>query len=171
MIEKTNNRLVFQRATFFSGKLASVLQAERLLKKGWSLYQLTMPYCSVGAVGEYDYALSDGENVMQLTNRTVEQLKHRVIAGELDIDDRLMALNVPFAEKDEAKQLGAIWVGHEKTWAIDFHRDSEPFKKWLSDEPKILGQYLLILQARQEIEQLINTVEGKSDAKFDSNCV
>lgn len=65
-----------------------------------------------------------------------------------------MALSVPFADKDDAKKLGAIWVGHEKTWAIPLGVDSEPFKKWMEGEPRILGMYLAILEARAEKEAL-----------------
>jgi len=45
-------------------------------------------------------------------------------------------LQVPFAEKDDAKRLGARWDGGQRTWCIPEGNDPSPLKQWLSqDQP------------------------------------
>ena len=44
-------------------------------------------------------------------------------------------LKVPFAEKDQAKSLGARWNGELKVWYVPPGTDSAPFAKWFSDAP------------------------------------
>jgi len=39
-------------------------------------------------------------------------------------------LKVAFAEKDEAKKLGARWDAARKLWYIDGHLDASLFEKW-----------------------------------------
>lgn len=39
-------------------------------------------------------------------------------------------LKVPFAEKDEAKKLGARWDPRRKVWYIEGHLDAALFAKW-----------------------------------------
>ena len=41
-------------------------------------------------------------------------------------------LKVPFAEKDEAKQLGARWDAVKKVWYVQ-DKDLAPFARWLPD--------------------------------------
>ena len=41
-------------------------------------------------------------------------------------------LKVPFAEKDEAKQLGARWNAVKKVWYVE-DKDLTPFARWLPD--------------------------------------
>ena len=56
-------------------------------------------------------------------------------------------LNVPFSEKDEAKQLGARWDGEMRTWYIPDGKSSMPFKKWLPELPYInikAGNYYIV---------------------------
>ena len=40
-------------------------------------------------------------------------------------------LKVPFAEKDQAKSLGARWNGELKVWYVPAGVDATPFAKWL----------------------------------------
>lgn len=42
-------------------------------------------------------------------------------------------LNVPYAEKDEAKQLGARWDPKRKKWYVPNGVDPAPFGRWLED--------------------------------------
>lgn len=42
-------------------------------------------------------------------------------------------LKVPFAEKDEAKQLGARWDATKKKWYVPLGTDLAPFSRWLAD--------------------------------------
>lgn len=39
-------------------------------------------------------------------------------------------LNVPFAEKDEAKQLGARWDPKRRKWCVPAGVDLAPFSRW-----------------------------------------
>jgi hypothetical protein len=39
-------------------------------------------------------------------------------------------LNVPFAEKDEAKQLGARWDPKRRKWYVPAGVDAAPFSRW-----------------------------------------
>lgn len=43
-------------------------------------------------------------------------------------------LNVPYAEKDEAKSLGARWNPTRKRWYVPDGVAVEPFQKWLSKD-------------------------------------
>jgi len=40
-------------------------------------------------------------------------------------------LNVPFADKDQAKALGAQWHADQKRWIVPAGRDLTPFSSWL----------------------------------------
>ncbi|MBS1191096.1 MAG: hypothetical protein H6R10_2888 [Rhodocyclaceae bacterium] len=40
-------------------------------------------------------------------------------------------LRVPFAEKDEAKRLGARWDPARKVWYVQNQADLAPFSRWL----------------------------------------
>lgn len=42
-------------------------------------------------------------------------------------------LQVPFAQKDEAKQLGARWDPKVRVWYVKDVADLAPFAKWLTD--------------------------------------
>jgi len=61
-------------------------------------------------------------------------------------------LNCPYAEKDEAKALGAKWDADRKVWYIQGVEDLTPFSKWIPllgrmaqdmkpRKPKITGSY------------------------------
>ena len=39
-------------------------------------------------------------------------------------------LKVPFAEKDEAKKLGARWDAARKIWYVEDKLDMAPFSRW-----------------------------------------
>ena len=41
-------------------------------------------------------------------------------------------LKVPFAEKDEAKKLGARWDPARKLWYVENKDDMTPFERWIS---------------------------------------
>jgi hypothetical protein len=43
-------------------------------------------------------------------------------------------LNCPFAEKDEAKALGARWDGTKKRWYVQDVKDLAPFQRWIAEE-------------------------------------
>jgi len=43
-------------------------------------------------------------------------------------------LNVPYAEKDEAKSLGARWDPKRKKWYVPPGVDAGPFSRWATDD-------------------------------------
>lgn len=42
-------------------------------------------------------------------------------------------LNVPYAEKDEAKQLGAKWDATRRKWYVPAGVDAAAFSRWVAD--------------------------------------
>ncbi|AEG01540.1 DUF5710 domain-containing protein [Methylomonas methanica] len=42
-------------------------------------------------------------------------------------------LNVPYAQKDAAKALGARWDAANKKWYVPIDKDVAPFAQWLCD--------------------------------------
>ncbi len=43
-------------------------------------------------------------------------------------------LTVPFAEKDQAKSLGARWNAEKKKWYVPAGVDPAPFEKWIGSD-------------------------------------
>ena len=43
----------------------------------------------------------------------------------------MIVLKVPYAEKDEAKSLGARWNPARKCWYVPDGKPSEPFERWI----------------------------------------
>jgi hypothetical protein len=48
-------------------------------------------------------------------------------------------LKVPYAEKDQAKALGARWNNERKTWYVPDGQPSAPFEQWLSGAQDAAG--------------------------------
>ncbi len=44
-------------------------------------------------------------------------------------------LQVPFAEKDAAKKLGARWDAARKVWYVENKADMSAFARWMSSSP------------------------------------
>ncbi len=64
-----------------------------------------------------------------------------------------LLLNVPFAEKDEAKSLGAKWNPSCKKWYVESRQDYPKFSKWLlndNDETFIICDYFYIIEGFRE---------------------
>ena len=60
-------------------------------------------------------------------------------------------LNVPYAEKDQAKALGAWWNNDLKKWYVPSEKNYYKFKRWISasDDFWILCNHLYIVEAEQ----------------------
>lgn len=59
-------------------------------------------------------------------------------SGNRDTDhNSAMRINLktPFAEKEEAKALGARWDPKKKCWYIQNVADLSPFARWITDSP------------------------------------
>jgi hypothetical protein len=46
----------------------------------------------------------------------------------------MMFLNVPYAEKDQARELGARWNPTRKRWYVPNGVATEPFARWMAKE-------------------------------------
>lgn len=58
-----------------------------------------------------------------------------------------LLLNVAYAEKEEAKKLGARWNAELKKWYVQNREDYPKFKKWIlkdKSEAVILCDYIYI---------------------------
>jgi hypothetical protein len=51
--------------------------------------------------------------------------------------DSKIYLNVPFAQKDEAKALGARWDAANKKWYVPANKDLTLFAKWQAESPML----------------------------------
>lgn len=49
---------------------------------------------------------------------------------------RGVILNVPYREKEKAKELGAWWDADLKKWFVPLGRDIKPFERWLPSDGK-----------------------------------
>lgn len=70
-------------------------------------------------------------------------------------------LNVPYAEKDEAKALGAKWNAKVKKWYIDVQPDEYvKFSKWIlkdTDDAIIATEYIFVVESKQRCWKCGNT--------------
>lgn len=65
---------------------------------------------------------------MRYLNSEHELSNTREGAGRLEA---MTKLNVPYAEKDEARRLGARWDGERKTWYVPAGAMLTTFERWL----------------------------------------
>jgi len=70
-------------------------------------------------------------------------------------------LNVSYAEKDDAKSLGAWWNPDKKIWYVPAGIDVRPFERW---SPKVDGKYVLSMVYDSEA-YLSTTYQEKDEVK------
>lgn len=60
----------------------------------------------------------------------------------------MLFLNVPYSQKDEAKQLGALWNPIEKKWYVKNKKDYPKFMKWMTEETSfnIICDHIYIIE-------------------------
>lgn len=64
----------------------------------------------------------------------------------------MLFLNVPYAEKNEAKELGAKWNVEKKKWYVEKREDYDKFMKWIMtdyEEFDIICDYLYIVVGKR----------------------
>lgn len=61
----------------------------------------------------------------------------------------MLLLNVPYAEKDEAKSLGAKWNPRLKKWYIENKENYPLFKKWLPHD-YIVCDHIYVIEGSQQ---------------------
>lgn len=87
------------------------------LKAGWRWHRLVPSFCTAGGAGTYSRALVSPAGEVAYVGDRADGPDAAAIAEVLEIGHEMVRLSVPFAEKDEARQLGARWIGAHKTWA------------------------------------------------------
>jgi hypothetical protein len=75
-------------------------------------------------------------------------------------------LSVCYAEKDEAKSLGAWWNPERKIWYVPAGRDVRPFERW---SPKVSGKYVATMACDSEA-YLTTTFQEKDEVKSLGAC-
>ena len=94
---------------------------------------------------------AEKENIKALKSKLAEKEKAQTqeqktkLKFTSDINE-IIYLNVPYNEKDEAKNLGAKWDNDKKKWYIP-QVDSIPFDKWLPPQFKTKSQEIKELKA------------------------
>lgn len=86
----------------------------------------------------HDLTAFDDENIDLGASKAAEVVKtfFRDVWRDRYLNDRdedYIALAVPFAEKDQAKALGAKWDWENKTWRVKKQDDMTPFSRWIPE--------------------------------------
>ncbi len=71
----------------------------------------------------------------------------------LSYKEKMLYINVPYSEKDEAKKLGAWWDSQKKSWYVKRRKDYPKFYKWIlgnQEETFILCDYFYIVEAMRK---------------------
>lgn len=117
------------------------LQAPRLspsevkskIDAGWVWHQLVPAFCTAGGAGSYGRALiSPAGEIAYVSDRAAGPPASTL--PQLLMDHTLIKLEVPYADKDQAKARGAVWVGHLRLWACAPAR-IEDFRRWIDGDP------------------------------------
>lgn len=117
-------------------RLARLLSPSRVLARvnaGCTWYRLEEAFCTAGAAGTYSKALisPDGDLYFVSDRYPDGPTLDCPNTPVLKLDYTLIPLAVPFADKDEAKGLGAVWDSSRKVWACAPDEVSR-FEKWLA---------------------------------------
>lgn len=83
--------------------------------------------------------------------QTDEQARQQAAPAPAQEQGEKTYINVPYKEKDEARQLGAKWDRSEKSWYIPSGVDQQPFEKW--KDPQEQESQRVKEQGGQESEQ------------------
>lgn len=118
-----------------------VLDAERLspgkvkarLKTGWKWHRLDPGFGACGGAASYSRALVSPDGVVAFVSDRADGMGQVACLPVLPISYQLLSLSVPFAEKERAKKLGAVWIGHKKIWACAPDQE-ERFSQWIENE-------------------------------------
>ena len=76
-------------------------------------------------------------------------------------------LTVPFAEKDQAKSLGARWNAEKKKWYVPAGADLAPFKKWTNADTETSDRVSKTLT----MEEVGLTITGAQFVERAHDCV
>lgn len=82
-------------------------------------------------------------------------------------------LTVPFAEKEQAKALGARWNAERKKWYVPAGTELTAFKKWLGDAStkQAVPSGALAVEGVPQMEHIGLTIAGTNYVKTTHHCV
>lgn len=103
------------------------------------------------------------ENVVPLTRES--PLQKAVDAHPAGSGDKVY-LNVPYADKGEAKSAGARWDGPAKRWYVSASADLTKFSKWLDDEGKVDKAIAQVVEAFSDGTPVVEPPPEYSDDEF-----
>ena len=109
------------------------------LGNGWRLMALAPEhaYASSGGAGHYHHVLvGPGGELGQLTQAVVPP--GTPVAGTVTLDYAMLALEVPYADREAVRALGAVWLAWARCWAIDPRRTAA-LAAWLPDPPRTVS--------------------------------
>ncbi|WP_416431069.1 exodeoxyribonuclease VII large subunit [Piscirickettsia salmonis] len=89
------------------------------------------------------------------------------VIGQSMLDIQRIYLNVPFAEKDEAKRLGARWDPSSRAWYILPHIDTAPFQRWLKIQPTQDQSQNHIQHQQMHLSHYLRSVEHAVEQSFE----
>lgn len=98
---------------------AAVVRAR--LREGWQIGRLPFGIASTGGLEKGDHAVvSPNGKALRISDTTLQHLTLLLTdpLPEIEVDSTVLALNVPFSEKEEAKAAGARWSGQHRRWYI-----------------------------------------------------
>lgn len=117
--------------------LLSPTGARVKVRAGWTWHRLIPGFTTTGGVANYNRALVSPTGLVAFISDRADGPAADAALPCVEIDHSLVRLNVPFTEKAEAKQLGAVWIGHHKTWTCAPDRADE-FRRWITGEVEVL---------------------------------
>lgn len=113
----------------FAAPLVTVRQATSKLSQGWRLFALSQTYGSSTSLYSKILRGPYGE-LAQLTDRTVNLLPSQELAGLIQLHCDVVALRVSYEDKNQVKELGAIWSPIIRNWVCRTS-DTLIFESWL----------------------------------------
>ena len=93
------------------------------------------PYQAISA--EFEKAMLEHANITEAApaSATTKPVKNAKAAGPVtSTKANVFFLVVPFAEKEDAKALGARWDAANRKWYVPQGKDLNAFKRWLPKE-------------------------------------
>ena len=95
-------------------------------------------------------------------NRLIQAIKSA--AAFYSMIDPKIYLNVPFAQKDEAKALGARWDAVQKKWYAPADKDITLFAKWQAESGTVTVSGTKALSAKISASSKTTTANVKTHA-------
>lgn len=147
----------------FQTEVAEILQMERGIdKRITGAYHLNHYQYRYKAQAQELERLELEQHIKQEQENQKEPQKPQI---QLTSDkSEIIYLNVPYNEKDEAKELGAKWDKDKKQWYMP-QVDSTPFAKWLPQNFKTKSQEIAELHEKiAEKDEMLDNVRAKRNS-------